>query len=83
MKYTLPLPTSLGLSPPQVVCNYFILLLIMFPLWLAIVIVLFFCLAIDRENLQTSFSIVIMQLLLNTIVIMIGEQENKRTETMI
>ena len=55
----------------------------MFPLWLAIVIVLFFCLAIDRENLQTSFSIVIMQLLLNTIVIMIGEQENKRTETMI
>ena len=37
----LPLPTSLTLTTPHVVCNYFILL-IMFPLWLAIIIIFSF-----------------------------------------
>ena len=43
---------------PQIVYNYFILL-IMFPLWLAIVII-FYCLATDCENWWTSFTTVIM-----------------------
>ena len=40
----------------------------MFPLWLAIVIIFYFLSPIDCENWLTSFTIMIMQLLLNTTV---------------
>ena len=46
--HALPLTTPLCLTPPPIACNYFILL-IMFPLWPAIVIFIF-CQAVDCEN---------------------------------
>ena len=47
------------LLDPQIICNYFTLLVNHVLLGLAIVIIFYFLLAIDSENSYTSFTIVI------------------------
>ena len=49
--YALLLTTLLYLTPPNCMYLFYIVRLIMFPLWLAIVIIFCFCLAIDCENI--------------------------------